>query len=123
MNTSLTISDEASARLRLDRLEAEARARATALVCDVLAMGLVEGAEYMARRILMPAIGYEGVRRARSKLFPGYVFLRDTLIGELDADPVLAARIAAKHTATHNRLVGWLDERGPFYAGREVGWL
>jgi hypothetical protein len=130
MRAALMLTEDSAWNVRLDREERERRAFATERVCNLVAMGLVEGAEFMAEQILGPTLDYDAMMAARARLFPGYVFIRNFLVGELDADPVIAARVAAQHTAAHNRRVGRsTDFRFPhsstkdFNVGREVGWL
>lgn len=124
LRTAITISEDAAFNLRMDQRESEARARATPFVCDLAAMCLVEASLHAVRRMVQPSLGYEMACRSEATAYPGYVFIRDFLIGELDADRTLACRIAAKHTALHNRHFRFLfGERSPFYAGRDIGWL
>jgi hypothetical protein len=124
MRTALTISDDAAWRLLIDQREAEARARATRFVCGVAAMGFVEGAERATRAIIGPALGPHTVRQGVVQSFPGYTAIRNFLMGELDADYVIACRVAAYHTQAHNRCSRYvLEQRDPYSAGREIGWL
>jgi hypothetical protein len=122
MRTALVLTENSAFNLQWDRREAERRAFATERVCNLVAMGLIEGADRTMRTILDPWAGYEAIRDARRRLFPGYVFLRDFLVGELDADPIIAARVAARHTAQHNRLFFGTSDSSPFSVGREFGW-
>jgi hypothetical protein len=124
MTTALVLTEASEWNLRIERQERERRAFASERVCDLVAMALVEGAEYTTRRMLEPVIGYDATVHARSRAFPGYTFIRNFLVGELDADPVIAARAAAKQVQLHNRLQGYLSEaRISLPVGRESGWL
>lgn len=123
MSTAIVLTEQSANNLRWDRHERERRQFATERVCDLVAMGLVESSHYTVRRMTAPALGHDVARQAAIAAFPGYVFLRDFLIGELDADPVVAARVAAKHTASHNRFRRYITDLDAFAASREVGWL
>lgn len=104
--------------LHLDKQEAARRAAATSFVCHAVAMGLEEGADMVATRMLEPILGWAGIGSERLRLFePSYTFIRNFLIGELDADPILAATVAMDRIRMRNRTFRHRD------CGGERGWL
>jgi hypothetical protein len=89
--------------LRLDAEEARRRAAMTLSLCHAVAMAYEEGARLTAERVLQPFLGYgialsEACDRAR----PTYTQLRNLLVGEYDADPIVAARVAMQRIARAN---------------------
>jgi hypothetical protein len=118
---ALTIPEERQWSLRLDKQEAERRAFASEAVCHVAAMAAEEAAEQVTRRLLAPVFPRRDLRELHVAAFPGYCWIRGFLIGELDADPLVAARVAHARTCAHNRHLRLF--RDVEDCGGETGWL
>lgn len=118
---ALTIPEDRRWHLRLDKEEAARRFRATPFFCDVAAMALEEGADMAALKLLAPVFGHRMTREMHVAAFPGYCRIRDFLIGELDADPLVACRVAHARVRLHNRHIRLFDDRDRDRG--EWGWL
>ena len=119
--TALTIHEDRRFHLRLDKEEAARRHRATEFFCDVVAMALEEGASGAAGKLFAPVFGWRATREMHVAAFPGYCRIRDFLIGELDADPIIACRVAHARVRLHNRHMRLYRDRED--CGAETGWL
>lgn len=118
---ALTIPEDRRWLLRLDKEEAARRAFATEAVCHIAAMAAEEAAEHATRRLLAPVFHHRDRREFYVAAFPGYCWIRGFLIGELDADPIVAARVAHARVRAHNRHMRLF--RDVEDCGGETGWL
>lgn len=104
----------------LDSLKREGhrRALATEFVCHLACMAYEEGAAGATARLTPSGLDWRTRAAIDANNAPTYTELRGFLIGELDADPRLAARVAMQRVARdekfrhriaeHYRNTGWL---------------
>lgn len=98
---------------------------ATLRVCGVVLMGMIEGRDWLARDIGKALGDRRGLvtRLLADDSVPSYTQMRNFLIGEMDAHPVIAMAAAFGQRAMHNRIraseiqAAWGREEG------EPGWL
>lgn len=84
-------------------------------------MALEEGAYTAADRLLAPVFGWRGGYALNVASFPGYTRIRNFLVGELDADEIVACRVAARRVALFNRHISHYPERR--HCRGDLGWL
>lgn len=112
-------------RVQSQRQENERRDRATLEVCLLVLMGYIEGRDDYARRLGERMGGHFAGHELAYGSVPTYTQMRNFLIGELDARPVVAATAAFRQRAFHNKLEA--HHRAEYYGGREkvpdMGWL
>src|SRR5690349_20583321 len=89
---ALTVSEDTRWRIWLERREHQRRIAATPQVCAVACMAAIEAAQNVARTVFR--VDYQTERRLRTDLTPSYVWLRNFLVGELDAEYTLACATA-----------------------------
>jgi hypothetical protein len=90
-------------RLRLDAEDARQRAKLTPAVCSLVAMAYEEGMRLAAERMLGPVVGDVMVRtKTLDEVRPTYPEIRNFLAHEIEADPVVACRVAMARTVAAN---------------------
>lgn len=110
---------------RLDgcRRENARRDRATLEVCSLVIMGFIEGRDMYARKLANAIGSHASAHMLAYDSVPSYTEMRNFLIGELDAHPVIAAAVAFRNVEFHNKLAR--RDRANFYGepAPESGWL
>lgn len=98
-------------RLRSEVGDAWWRAQLSPAICARIALAFEEGARLIAERALVSLVtDYMARQRAVDAIRPSYTDIRGFLIGELEADPIVACRVAMERTAAANRFAATMGD-------------